>query len=143
MTKNVWFKKTDNYFVFLISVKFLCSQEAKWTKNWSIPWYGNRQKSPWKKSFRKKVLKFYTKKVLWKKSPFIKKSPEIKSYRFKTLFSKTFFLAPVWFYTKKSSEKSPLTSENAWFTMEKSPGCKPPINNRRFSGASYFLFHIN
>jgi len=28
---------------------------------------GNRQKSPWKKSLRKKVLKFHTKKVLWKK----------------------------------------------------------------------------
>ena len=51
------------------------------------------------------------------KSPFIKKSPQIKSYQFETLFSRTFFLAPVWFYTKKSSGKSPLTSENAWFTI--------------------------
>ena len=51
------------------------------------------------------------------KSPFNKKSPEIKSSQLETLFSMTFFLAPVWFYTKKSSEKSPLTSENAWFTI--------------------------
>ena len=53
------------------------------------------------------------------KSRFIKKSPEIKSYQFETLFSRTFFLAPVWFYTKSPRKKSPLTSENAWFTMEK------------------------
>ena len=48
------------------------------------------------------------------KSPFIKKSPEIKSYQFETLFSRTFFLAPVWFYTKKSSEKK---SSNKWKFM--------------------------
>ena len=42
-----------------------------------------------KKVSGKKVLKFHTKKVLWKKSPFIKKSPEIKSYQFETLFSRT------------------------------------------------------
>ena len=47
----------------------------------------------------------------------MKNSPEIKSYQFETLFSRTFFLAPVWFYTKKSSEKSPLTSENALFKI--------------------------
>ena len=55
------------------------------------------------------------------KSPLIKKSPEIKSYQFATLFPRTFFLAPIWFYTKKSSEKNPLSSENERFTMEKSP----------------------
>ena len=54
-------------------------------------------------------------------SPLIKKSPEIKSYQFATLFPRTFFLAPIWFYTKKSSEKNPLSSENERFTMEKSP----------------------
>ena len=41
----------------------------------AIVYRGNRQKSPWKKSFWEKVLKFYTLKVLWKKSPFIEKSP--------------------------------------------------------------------
>ena len=54
------------------------------------------------------------------KSPFIKKSPKIKSYQFETLFSRTFFLAPVWFYTKKSSEKK---SYNKWKCM---------IHNSRF-----------
>ena len=39
------------------------------------------------------------------KSPFIKKSPEIKAYQYETLFSRTFFLDSVWFYTKKPSEK--------------------------------------
>ena len=39
------------------------------------------------------------------KSPFIKKSPEKNSYQFETLFSRTYFLAPVCFYTKKSSNK--------------------------------------
>ena len=48
-----------------------------------------------KKVLGKKVLIFGTKKVLWQKSPFIKKCPEIKSYQFETLFSRTFFLAPV------------------------------------------------
>ena len=33
-----------------------------------------------KKVLGKKVLIFGTKKVLWQKSPFIKKCPEIKSY---------------------------------------------------------------
>ena len=54
------------------------------------------------------------------KSPFIKKSPEIKSYQCETLFSRTFFLAPVWFYTKKSSEK------------KSSNKCNCPIHNSRF-----------
>ena len=44
--------------------------------------------------------KIRTKKILWKISPFIiKRSSEIKSYQFETLFSRTFFLAPVWFFT--------------------------------------------
>ena len=75
------------------------------------PIFGNRQKSPWKKSFRKKVLKFHTKKS------FFKKSPEIKSYQFETLFSRTFFWLQFDFMQKSPLKKSPLTSENAWFTM--------------------------
>ena len=69
---------------------------------------GTRQKSSWKK-VSGKVLKFHTKNVLWNKSPFIKKSPEIKSYQFETLFSGTFFWLQYDFI-----QKSPLTSENAW-----------------------------
>ena len=72
------------------------------------------------KKFPEKVLKFHTKKVLWKKVLFLKKSPEIKSFQFETLFSMTFFLAPLWFYTKKSSEKK---SSKKW-------KCK--IHNSRF-----------
>ena len=49
------------------------------------------------------------------KSPFIKKSPEIKSYQ-----SETLFLAPVWFFTKKSSD---IKSCNKWKCM---------IHNSRF-----------
>ena len=60
-----------------------------------------------------------------------------KSYQFETLFSRTFFSGSSMIYTKKSSEKSPIRGENAWFTIEKSPGCKHPINNHRFSGAWY------
>ena len=41
--------------------------------------------------------------------PWNKKSLEIKSYHFETLFSRT----PVWFYAKKSPEKA-LSVENAW-----------------------------
>ena len=48
------------------------------------------------------------------KSPFIIKSLEIKSYQFETLFSRTFFLAPVWFYTKKVLGKK---SSNKWKCM--------------------------
>ena len=48
------------------------------------------------------------------KSPFIKKSPEIKSYQFETFFSRTFFLVPVWFYTKTSPERSPILVDNTW-----------------------------
>ena len=70
-----------------------------------------------KKFPEKKVLKFHTKKVLRKKVLILKSLWKIKSYQFETLFSRTFFLVPVWFYTKKSSEKSPLTSENPWFTI--------------------------
>ena len=53
---------------------------------------GNWQKSP---------------KISHKNSPFIKKSLEIKSYQFETLFSRTFFWLQILY------KKSPLTSENA------------------------------
>ena len=65
---------------------------------------GNRQKSPWKKSFRRKVLKFHTKKSCGK-SPFFKKSPEIKSYQFETLFSRTFFWLQYDFIQKSPRKK--------------------------------------
>ena len=45
---------------------------------------------------------------------FEKKFSEIKSYQFETLFSRTFFLVPVWFHRKKSPEKCPLVVKNAW-----------------------------
>ena len=51
------------------------------------------------------------------KSPFLKKSPEIKSYQFEALFSRTFFWLQYDFIQKRPREKSPLTSENAWFTI--------------------------
>ena len=45
------------------------------------------------------IQKIRTKKILWKINPFIiKRSSETKSYQFETLFSRTFFLAPVWFF---------------------------------------------
>ena len=47
------------------------------------------------------------------KSSLNKKFLDIKFYHFETLFSRTFFLVPV-FYTKMSPEKSPLVLENAW-----------------------------
>ena len=40
-----------------------------------------------------------------------KKFPEKK---IETLFSRTFSLAPVWFHTKTSPEKSPIIVEDAW-----------------------------
>ena len=50
------------------------------------------------------------------KSPFLKKSPEIKSYQFKTLFSKTFsfFWLQYDFIQKRPRKKSPIIVENAW-----------------------------
>ena len=39
------------------------------------------------------------------KSPFIKKTPEMKSYQFETLFSKTFFLAPEYDFIQKRHRK--------------------------------------
>ena len=44
-----------------------------------------------------------------------KKVPGKKSYQFETLFSRTFFLAPVWFYTKKSSYKWKCMIHNSRF----------------------------
>ena len=61
------------------------------------------------KKFPEKSPKISHLKSPVEKSPFIKKSTEIKSYQFET-----FFLAPVWFYTKKSSEKK---SSNKWKCM--------------------------
>ena len=59
------------------------------------------------------------------KSPFIKKSPEIKSPQFETLFSRPFFLAPIWFHTKTSPGiKSPIIVENAWEQIECLQPCK-------------------
>ena len=71
-----------------------------------------------KKSLEKKFPEKSPKILHWKslveKSPVIKKSPEIKSYQFETLFSRIFFLVPAWFYTKKSSENK---SSNKWKCM--------------------------
>ena len=50
------------------------------------------------------------------KSPFIKKSPQIKSYQFETLFSRT-FLWLQYDFMQSPRKKSPLTSENAWFPI--------------------------
>ena len=69
------------------------------------------------KKFPEKVLKFHTKKVLWKKVLFLKKSPEIKSFQFETLFSMTFFWLHYDFIQKSRQKKSPLKSENARFTI--------------------------
>ena len=65
------------------------------------------------------------------KITFIKKSPKIKSYQFETLVSRTFFLAPIWFYTKKSSEKK---SSNKWKCM---------IHNGKQFFFSRFFFSSN
>ena len=51
---------------------------------------------------------------MWKKVFDIKKALEIKSYHFVILFFRNFFLAPVWFYTKKSPENCSLVEEIAW-----------------------------
>ena len=92
-----------------------------------------------KKVLEKKVLIFRPKKFLWEKVLLL--SPEIKSYQFETLFYRTFFLAQVSFYIKKSSEKK---SFNKWKCMidlqwKKSLGYKHPINNRRFLVVHYSL----
>ena len=50
------------------------------------------------------------------KSPFIKKSPEIKAYQFET-FLGLFFWLQYDFIHKSPQKKSRLTSENAWFTI--------------------------
>ena len=69
--------------------------------------------------------KFWHLKSPVEKSPWNKKSIEIKSYHFETIFSRTFFLAPVWFlYKKVPGKKSHFTVKNAWkqrmfTTMEK------------------------
>ena len=62
---------------------------------------GNWQKSSWK------IVSVKSPKISHKNSPFIKKSLEIKSYQFETLFSRTFFWLQILY------KKSPLTSENA------------------------------
>ena len=87
-----------------------------------------QKKSPWKKSFRKKSKNFTLKSSVGK-SPFIKKSPKKSPIKSGHKVLGLFFWLLCDFI-----QKSPLTSENA---MEKSPGCKHPINNRRFIGAIF------
>ena len=79
-----------------------CTKIPPLLQNWKLK-YCNRQKSSLNKSFRKLSPKF--KKVLCIKGPWNKKSQEIKSCQFETLFSRTFFSFEYDFIQKKSSEK--------------------------------------
>ena len=65
--------------------------------------YGNRRKS----SLKKSPINFGTEKVLWIKSPWNKKSLEIKSYHFETFFSiGLFFWFPSMFLVFSASKIS-------------------------------------
>ena len=73
----------------------------------------------------KKVLIFRTKKVMWEKSHFIKKSPEIKFYQFESLFSRTFFWLQYDFIQKRLSKKSLIIIK-----MHGNKGCLQPCKKR-------------